>query len=117
MAKKPLVTAAVTPSEEPDVVAAPVEITIVSTEDAAPEVPAAPVVPIIEPFRAPVHFVTSFNNGTLAEANAAARADNDAQQAKLAEAHKTALAAVNKAFAGTGTPMSVVEAAAVKALK
>ena len=83
-------------------------VDLVSSVPVTEELPPA-TAPLPEPF-----FVTSFNQTPLAEANRMAREQFAAQQAKLDEAHRVALAAVNKAFAGTGAPMSVVEAVLVR---
>ena len=107
MAKKPTPKSDVDTSEMTDEEISALAVDAVSAEPELPALVAAPTKP------AP-YFVTSFNNGTLAEANAAARAEYARNQAILDEAHKTALAAVNKAFAGTGAPMSVIEAALVR---
>lgn len=121
MAKKPAQTFVPTPKDEmTDEELAAASAATGETRDPS-ELPVAPaaepkVVSTADapPAKKKVHFVTSFNQAPLADVNRAAIAENNAQQAKIAEAHKTALVAVNKAFAGTGAPMSVIEAALVR---
>lgn len=97
MAKKPTIDTSELTDEEIIALAAPA---------VAPVVPEA-VAPVV-----PAHFVTSFNQASLVDVNAYAIAEAIARNALLSEAHKTALIAVNKAFAGTGAPMGLIEAAA-----
>jgi hypothetical protein len=110
MAKKPVA------KEEAVVVEAVVVETVADLPDGLPdeevkaaELPAA-VVTVVAAAPAPaVHFVSSMNNGSLMEANAAARAQFAERQAKMDEAQKVAHLAVSRAFAGTGAPVITAE--------
>jgi hypothetical protein len=74
------------------------------------------VVEAVEPTTDKPYFVTSLNQTPLAEANRIARAAYAKERALLDEAHRLVLIAINKAFAGRGVPMDVMEAAAMKAV-
>lgn len=106
---------------------------IAEAEAANVAVDATPVVPVepeqtdklVEPEKTveaekPVvdkpYFVTSLNQTPLAEANRIARAAFAKERELLDEAHRLVLIAINKAFAGRGVPMDVMEAAAMKAV-
>ena len=106
MAKK---SAAIDKSELTDEEIAALE-TAAETPDLT-ELPALALLPLATPF------ITSFNQASLQDVNAFAIAEATARRALMDEAHKTALIAVNRAFAGTGAVMGVTDAANVTSRK
>lgn len=103
MAKKPVkITDDMTDEE---IAAAKAEATVEVVADTAPTVTANKPAPF---------FITSMNQGTLAEANQLARDQRAAEQVAISAAYRAAIEAVNKAFSTLTPVMSVEEAAALR---